>query len=539
MSRSHCARSGAKPCGIMIGTLASFFRLTRAGLTLARYDAIFPAEYQAKFPAPVKAVSAVMRLFARRDQDGSPGERLAAALEKLGPSYVKFGQVLATRADVVGQEFAQGLSRLQDKMPAFDQAEAEAVVVAELGLPLSELFSEFGPALAAASVAQVHRAKTADGRDVAVKVLRPNIEDRLAKDIAAMKLGARLVEGIIPAARRLEPRKFVDTVARATELETDLRLEAASASEIAEASASIENFHVPNVDWERCARRVLTTGWVDGIPLTDLPALDAAGIDREALAITLTQAFLGCAMDHGVFHADMHAGNMFADHEGGLWVVDFGIMGRIGRAERRFLAQILHGFLTRDYVAAAQAHFNAGYVPSRHTIADFAAALRAVGEPIFGKQASDVPMSRVLLQLFEITELFDMRLRPELVMLQKTMVQSEGVSRALNPEHDMWAASAPVVEVWMKRELGPEGLMRDAVEDLKALHASVRKLPVALDDWAAAGSKIRSGEIRLDDDTLDRFAKRGRSGRWIRFIAFIVMAGAAGASAAWAFHALI
>ncbi|MEE2565483.1 2-polyprenylphenol 6-hydroxylase [Hyphobacterium marinum] len=518
----------------MFRTLASFFRLTRAGLTLARHDAIFPAEYQAKFPAPVRGLGAFLRLFARRDREGSPGERLARALEKLGPSYVKFGQVLATRADIVGQDFARGLARLQDRMPAFDQKKAEAAVAAELGKPLSELFSEFHAPLAAASVAQVHRAVTTDGREVAVKVLRPGIEDRLAKDIRAMQLGAAIVENLSPASRRFEPRKFVDTVARATELETDLRLEAASASELAEASARAENYFIPEVDWPRSARRVLTTAWVDGIPLTDPDALDAAGIDRENLAITLTQSFLVCAMDRGVFHADMHAGNLFADRNGGLWAVDFGIMGRIGPGERRFLAQILHGFLTRDYVAAAEAHFRAGYVPARHSVADFAAALRAVGEPIFGKSADQVPMSRVLLQLFEITDLFDMRLRPELVLLQKTMVQSEGVSRALNPRHDMWAAAAPVVENWMRRELGPEGIARDAVDDLKALHASVRKLPSAIDDWAAAGAKIRSGEIRLDDDTLDRFAARGRKGAWVRFASYLAVAGAAGALAAWA-----
>tara|TARA_R110002073_G_scaffold19336_4_gene70695 strand:- start:23316 stop:24887 length:1572 start_codon:yes stop_codon:yes gene_type:complete len=518
----------------MFGTIASFFRLTRAGLTLARHDAIFPAEYQAKFPAPARGLGAVLRLFARRDREGSPGERLAVALERLGPSYVKFGQVLATRADVVGQDFARGLSRLQDKMPPFDQALAEAAVARELGKPVSELFSEFHPPLAAASVAQVHRARTTDGRDVAVKVLRPGVEARLAKDIRAMQLGAAIAEAFAPASRRFEPRKFVDTVARATELETDLRLEAASASELAEASAGAENFFVPDVDWPRSAKRVLTTAWVDGIPLTDLDAIDAAGIDRKKLAITLTQSFLICAMDRGVFHADMHAGNMFADKTGGLWVVDFGIMGRIGLSERRFLAQILHGFLTRDYVAAAEAHFNAGYVPARHSVADFAAALRAVGEPIFGKSADQVPMSRVLLQLFEITDLFDMRLRPELVLLQKTMVQSEGVSRALNPHHDMWAASAPVVENWMRRELGPEGMARDAVADLKALHASVRKLPAAIDDWSAAGAKIRTGEIRLDDDTLDRFAARSRKGQLGRYVAFLVVAAGAGALAALA-----
>ena len=522
----------------MFRTLASLGRLVRAGFTLARYDAIFPREYQEKFPPSLVALAAVTRLFSRRGEADNPGERLARALEKLGPSYVKLGQVLATRADVVGQRFARGLSRLQDQMPAFDQQIAIATLERELGGKLADWFTEFREPVNAASVAQVHRATTTDGRDVAVKILRPGIEARLQKDIRAMQLGAKLVQHFVPAAKRLEPVKFVDTVARATELETDLRLEAASASELAEAAALAENYRVPEIDWERSAKRVLTTNWIDGIPLTDTDRIDAAGIDRVALANTLTRAFLTTAMEAGVFHADMHAGNLFVDTDGNLWAVDFGIMGRIGREERRFLAMILHGFLTRDYKGAAEAHFNAGYVPPRHSIDDFASALRAVGEPIFGKRADEVPMSRVLLQLFEITDLFDMHLRPELVLLQKTMVQSEGVARILNPQHDMWAASAPVVEKWMKRELGPEGIALDFVDDLKRLRASAKRLPDAIEDWAEAGARLRSGEIKLDEASLTRLAGQQREGRLWRWLGYGVLAMAAGAAGASLFSLL-
>jgi ubiquinone biosynthesis protein len=516
----------------MMRTLSSLARLARAGFMLARYDAIFPREYQDKFPPSLRGFAAFTRLISRSGEAANPGERLARALEKLGPSYVKFGQVLATRADVVGERFARGLSRLQDQMPAFAQDKAIAIVERELDGPLSAHFEQFGEPMNAASVAQVHRARTTDGRDVAVKILRPGIERRLARDIRAMRLGAGIVQRMVPAAKRLEPVKFVETVARATELETDLRLEAAAASELAEAAAIAENYRIPEVDWERSSKRVLTTQWIDGIPLTDLEQLDAAGIDRTALAVALTRAFLATALETGVFHADMHAGNLFADRAGNLWAVDFGIMGRIGRDERRFLATILHGFLTRDYKRAAHAHFEAGYVPARHAIDDFASALRAVGEPIFGKRADEVPMSRVLLQLFEITDLFDMHLRPELVMLQKTMVQSEGVARQLNPQHDMWAASAPVVEQWMKRELGPEGMAADLLEDFTRLRSSVRKLPEAIEDWAEAGARLRAGEVRLDADSLDRLAGRQNGGRAWRWIGYGVLAGLAGVAGA-------
>jgi len=511
----------------MFDSLASFGRLLRAGLTLARHDAILPAEYQSLYPAPARWAGAVMRVFRRRDLAENPGERLARALEKLGPSYVKFGQILATRGDVIGERFARGLARLQDRMPAFGDEEARAVLADELGMPLNDAFSEFGPPVAAASIAQVHKATTPDGEVVAVKILRPDIEQRIARDIRTLTLGASLAERFAPASRRLEPKKFVETVSRSLTVETDLRLEAASASELGEAAAVAEGYHIPTVDWTRSTRRVLVTQWIDGIALSDIDAIAESGIDRPALATRLTRAFLATALDRGVFHADMHGGNLFARTDDTVWAVDFGIMGRIGRAERRFLALILHGFLTRDYMAAARAHFAAGYVPARHSVEDFASALRAVGEPIFGKTADQVPMSRVLLQLFEITDLFDMRLRPELVMLQKTMVQCEGVSRQLDPQHDMWGAAAPIVEAWMKRELGPEGQIRDLGEDLTRLHDAMRRLPDAIDDWADVGAQLKAGKLSLGGGPKLR--------PWFLRLAWLAGAAALGAAVMLAF----
>ncbi|WP_300544095.1 2-polyprenylphenol 6-hydroxylase [Maricaulis sp.] len=509
----------------MFATLASFARLLRAVLTLARHDAILPAEYQSVYPAPARMAGRVMRLLARRRQAGNPGERLARALESLGPSYVKFGQILATRGDVIGERFARGLARLQDKMPPFGDDKARTVLEAEFGAPPDTLFSELGPAVAAASIAQVHKATTSDGRTVAVKILRPDIERRIARDIRTLSLGAALAERFAPASRRLEPRKFVETVSRSLTVETDLRLEAAAASELAEAAAVAEGYRIPAVDWTRSTKRVLTTEWIDAIALSDTERLSQCDLDRPELATRLTRAFLATALDRGVFHADMHAGNLFADEAGRIWAVDFGIMGRIGRAERRFLALILHGFLTRDYMSAARAHFAAGYVPQHHSVEDFASALRAVGEPIFGKRADEVPMSRVLLQLFEITDLFDMRLRPELVMLQKTMVQCEGVARQLDPKHDMWGAAAPVVERWMKRELGPEGRIRDLGEDVVRLHDAVRQLPRAIEDWAEIGAKLKAGELKLSGGPRIR--------PWALRLAWLAGAGATGAMLAW------
>jgi len=475
---------------------------------------MFPVEYQAVFPAPARWAGRLARLVAIKGRADNPGERLARALETLGPSYVKLGQVLATRADVVGVHFARGLSRLQDRMDPFPDATARKIVEAELDASIDALFAEFGPPAAAASIAQVHKAVTHGGQSVAVKVLRPGIEQRIYKDIAVLRMGAGLAVRFFPASRRMEPRAFVETVARSLVLELDLRMEAAGASELMEAAVSANNLHIPEVVWPLTSKRVLTTEWIDAIALTDIAAIEASNIDRVKLAHDITDAFLTCALERGAFHADMHAGNLFVSRDGKLWAVDFGIVGRLEGPERRYLARILHGFLTRDYDRAAAAHFDAGYVPSHHARADFSAALRSVAEPIFGKRADEVPMSRVLLQLFEVTELFDMHLQPQLILLQKTMVQVEGVCRTLTPAHDMWQASAPAVERFMRRELGPEGRVRDIFRDLERIQTSLVALPATLERLTEAAERMNA------PDDASAPARR----RWLAGLAIAVAA---------------
>ena len=450
-----------------MGAVAAFGRLIGAGWRLARNDALLPRELSELYPPAVLTLSRGLRLFTgAQARQGRPGERLARSLEGLGPVAIKLGQLLSTRADIFGVPFAEDLARLKDRLAPFPLDLARREVELSLGRPVESLFARFGEPVAAASLAQAHDATLKDGRRVAVKVLRPGIARRVAEDAETLALAARLVQRWSPAARRLEPQALAATVIRATELELDLRLEAAGGDELGEIMARDGYMAAPKVIWEGVGKRVLTLEWATGAALSDPATLELPGLDHQALADNLIRAFLSQALDHGVFHADLHEGNLFVTAPAGVTAVDFGIIGRLDAPERRYLAEILWGFLERDYDRVARVHFEAGYVPRTHSVAAFAQALRAVGEPVFGRPASQVSMSRVLIQLFEITAIFDMKLRPELVLLQKTMMTVEGVARRICPDHDIWAAADPVVRRWMLRELSPIAQARRYAEEM-------------------------------------------------------------------------
>lgn len=497
-----------------MGSLAALGRLTAAAWSLARNDALLPRELDALYPPRIQSLSRAIRgLGGRQARDGRPGERLARSLERLGPVAIKLGQLLSTRADIFGAEFADDLSRLKDKLDPFPTAVARREVELCLGRSIDSLFSTFGEPVAAASLAQAHDATLLDGRRVAVKVLRPGIAHRVAQDAEVLALAARLVEKVSPDARRLEPQALATTVIRATELELDLRLEAAGGDELAEVMAKDGYMSAPKVVWDGVGKTVLTQEWARGAPLSDPASLELEGLDRPALADKLLRAFLAQALDHGVFHADLHEGNLFVAAPSEITAVDFGIVGRLAASERRYLAEILWGFLERDYEKIAQTHFDAGYVPRTHSVHAFAQALRAVGEPLFGRTARDVSMGRVLTQLFEITALFDMRLQPQLVLLQKTMMTVEGVARRLDPDHDIWKAADPVVRRWMLRELGPQAQVKrfvsEGIEALRALHRLIENPPqasltvTAVEDrpsrmaWFAIGAAVAGAAFLL------------------------------------------
>jgi ubiquinone biosynthesis protein len=524
----------------MAGALTNSLRLARAGVVLAQHGVRFVPQ-GASVPWALRlarALTAPIRMVAAPFRAHVPPEtRVAAALTSLGPSYIKLGQFLATRPDVIGPELAQDLSQLQDNLPPFSMAQSRRSVAQALGGRLEDHFDEFGPAVAAASIAQVHKAVVSDEqgyREVAVKILRPGIERRFRRDLDSYYFAARQIERFHPPSRRLKPVAVVDTLRRTTDIEMDLRLEAAAISEMAENIEGDQDFRVPNVDWRRTARRVLTVEWIDGIPISDYARLDAAGFDRKALGLTVMRAFLKHALRDGFFHADMHQGNLFVDPLARVVAVDFGIMGRLGAKERRFLAEILHGLITRDYSRAAAVHFWAGYVPPHHPVEVFAQALRAIGEPIHGRTAEEISMADLLGQLFAYTEVFDMQTRPELILLQKTMVVVEGVARGLDPGLNMWIAAEPVARRWIEDNLGPIGRLREAGEGASTIGKVLADLPALLtqgQNTAVALSEMARSGLRLDDETVRHLAheeaRRTRWGRvalWIGAISLAVLA---------------
>jgi ubiquinone biosynthesis protein len=513
----------------VISAPAYLLRLGRAGFVFAR-EGVFGVIDPALIPPAARPLIRVVRLIERPSSDAA-GTRLSVALTRLGPSYVKLGQFLATRPDVVGAALARDLEHLQDQMPPFPQQEAEAVIAASFGRPVSASFASFGPPVAAASIAQVHRAEveTANGpRAVAVKVLRPGIERRFHADLRAFTFVARHAEDFSAEARRLRVVEVVDTLRRSVTVEMDFRLEAAALSEMAENTKDDPDFRVPAVDWDRTTKEVLTLEWIDATPLSDRARLIAKGFDLPQLARALIQTFLRHALRDGFFHADMHPGNLFVDDDGRLIAVDFGIMGRLGVKERLFLAEILHGFITRDYHRTAEVHFEAGYVPPTHSVESFAQAIRAIGEPIHNRAAEDISMARLLTLLFEVTGLFDMRTRPELLLLQKTMVVVEGVARSLDPKLDMWSTAEPVVREWMTRHLGPAGKLEGAVQGAGEIGRFLGSAPGLLTRGVRVLDQLdeitRDGLV-LSPQTVGEIGKaEARRGRWSVIALWVIAA---------------
>jgi ubiquinone biosynthesis protein len=418
----------------------------------------------------------------------------------MGPAFIKLGQILATRADLLGEEIAEDLARLQDRLPPFPGAEARALIEAEFAAPLANRFAVFDEtAIAAASIAQVHFAVTTEGREVAVKVLRPGIARAFARDLDLFRWLAHLIERTQPALRRLKPVEVVETLAQSVELEMDLRFEAAAASELAENFADDPSFRVPRVDWQRTGRNVLTTERITGIRVDDREALLAAGHSIGDLLRNAASAFFKQVFRDGFFHADPHPGNIFVAADGALALVDFGIMGRLDRQTRTYLADMLIGFLTGDYRQVAEVHFAAGYVPRRRSIDAFTQACRSIGEPILGRPLHEISIARLLAQLFQVTGQFEMETQPQLLLLQKTMVLIEGVGRRLDPTVNIWSLAQPLIEQWMRDNRGPAARLKERIDSalaaIDAMPRLLRSLDRMIGDWSREGVVLHAESL--------------------------------------------
>ena len=503
----------------MLRTFRLLWRLLAIARTLARHDALAPLEQLGVTPLAVRLAG----LVSRRSAEGRPGQKLAAALTELGPSFIKLGQFLSTRADLLGEEIAADLSELQDSLAPFDPAEARRTIETELGGSIESLFLHFEEQpISAASIAQVHLATIRtpaqtpsepdaidarsledrpleDGplenaeeaepvtREVAVKVLRPGIEKAFERDLELFYALAGIALRSQPGLQRFRLREVVATFEKTVRLEMDLRMEAAAASELAANFAGDPTYRIPAIDWERSGRRVLTQEKVSGIPLDDREGLLAAGHDLQAVLTRAAEIFFKQVFRDGFFHGDQHPGNMWVDEDGAIVAVDFGIMGRLDLGSRCYLADMLMTTLQRDYRALAQVHAEAGYLPADADLETFAQALRSVCEPIFGRPLSRISFARLLAQLFALTEAFAMPVQPQLLLLQKNMLMAEGVSRRLDPDLNIWTLAQPLIVEWMRANRGPEARLRDTAKEVAG---TLERLPKLLRTVELAAERL-------------------------------------------------
>ncbi|EIZ77439.1 ubiquinone biosynthesis protein [Novosphingobium sp. Rr 2-17] len=516
----------------MTQTITHIARLLKWGRVLARHGALRGIENDRNAPAQVKRLMRIARLGTRQPADPD----YAGAFQEIGPAAIKLGQALATRPDLVGEGPARNLLTLQDSLPPVPFEQICKVIEDSFGRPVSALFASIDPdPIGAASIAQVHRAVTADGRTVAVKVLRPGIREQFARDVETYEWAAAHLEALGGEASRLRPRAVIANLKRWTSREFDLRREAASASELSDVMKGFEGYRIPAIDWDRTTGQVLTVEWIDAIKMSNLAALREAGHDMPALARKLVLTFLTQAISCGFFHADMHQGNLFVEGGGGnttIVAIDFGIMGRINRQARLWLAEILYGLTTGNYRRVAEIHFEAQYVPSYHTVEEFATALRAVGEPMRGKAVSELSVGQMLDGLFAITRDFDMAVQPHLLLLQKTMVMVEGLATALDPQINMWDVSSPFVKSWIRDELGPEAVivdrLREDVETLLRLPALVRRIEERFPPKGGAPEQAPLPDIELIWER--RRVRKRESKPWGGF----ALAAILGGGVAWA-----
>ena len=479
------------------------FQLFKIARKLAASGAINTINEIYNIPLGIKFFFTLMSLGAEKNNlvsSKKPGEKLCDALEGMGTTFIKLGQFLATRPDIIGEDLTNDLEKLQDKLPAFDIYQAKNIIRKELGEDQFKDISDISPPIAAASIAQVHIAKIKvenKNKEVAIKILRPDIEKLFNEELDALMLFAYIVESFVSKAKRLKLVEVVHLLREITNIEMDLRFEAAAANELYENTKNDKGFNVPKIYWNFTSKRILTLDKVNGVSIREQKLIQESGIDLKKLAESLIQHFLKQAVRDGFFHGDMHQGNLFVDKNGNIVPVDFGIMGRLDKNNRKYLAEILFGFIQRDYTKVAEVHFEAGLVPKEASKEEFAQALRSVGEPIFGQSIKDISGGNLLAQLFEITEKFNMATQTPLLLLQKTMVVVEGVARKLYPETNIWEVSRPILEDWIKNLKGPKANIDKAINTSAEILKRIPDFPNFLDKANYALQLIAEGKLNL------------------------------------------
>jgi len=479
------------------------FRLFKIARKLSTSGAIETINQIHEIPLPVNLFFSFISIGSDKNHlnsKASAGGKLCVALQEMGTTFIKLGQFLATRPDIIGEEMSKDLEKLQDKVPAFDIYEAKKIIKKEIGEKQFNNIIEISEPIAAASIAQVHIAKIKNENQenqVAVKILRPDIEKLFNEELDALMLFAYIVENTISKAKRLKLVEVVHLLREITNIEMDLRFEAAAANELYENTLHDRGFNVPKIYWNYTTKKILTLDKVEGISIREHDKLKDIGVDLKKLAENLIQHFLKQAVRDGFFHGDMHQGNLFVDNKGNIIPVDFGIMGRLDKNNRKFLAEILYGFIKRDYVKVAEVHFQAGLVPQDASRDEFAQALRSVGEPIFGQTIKDISGGNLLAQLFEITEKFNMATQPSLLLLQKNMVVVEGVARKLFPETNIWEVSRPVLENWLKNTKSPKSTIDTAFNTSAEIIKRIPDFPALMDRADYALKLMAEGKLSL------------------------------------------
>ena len=484
---------------LMFSKLITLFQL---GRKVAKSDIL---NITSKFQEPPLLIKILFKIlsfsFSPQNLDRinkDEGERLSNSLESMGTTFIKLGQFLATRPDIIGEELSKKLENLQDKLPPFPLIQAKEIIKNDLGNDTYNSIINLSESVAAASIAQVHKAQIDDNgtiKDVAIKILRPDIKKIFNEEIDAMMLFAFLVESFVKKSKRLKLVEVVFLLKEITNLEMDLRFEAAAANEYAENTKNDVGFRVPEIYWNFTSENVMTLDWVDGVSIRETEELKRRNLNTRKIAEDIIQNFLRHAVRDGFFHADMHQGNIFIDNNGHIVPIDFGIMGRLDKMSKRFLAEILFGFIQRDYRKVAEVHLVAGLVPKEVSIDDLSQALRSIGEPIFGQAVKDISGGKLLKQLFDVTEKFNMQTQPQLLMLQKTMVVVEGVARKLNPNTNIWTTSKPVLESWLKETKDPMTNINETLQNTSEVIKRLPEFPEIMDKANQALTYLASGQI--------------------------------------------